>query len=160
MNRPVQPLFLCLLLGMGAAQAGGAQAVAQAGQTATLSVTFGLRELLLNRDAPNTVRLDTPWGQASGEISGTGHPDAKFSDYYGSVRSLGLRVRVPAGTRPGVYPAKLSAQLFTCDQKRGLCAMQDTSVTVNMRVLATGEAGQGRPLRLTDELIVSPLRFR
>ncbi|MDV6375835.1 hypothetical protein [Deinococcus arenicola] len=164
MNRAAQPLFLCLLLGLGAGQAAGqasnAQAVAQAGQTATLSVNFGLRELLLNRDAPNIVRLATPWGQTSGGVGGTGHPDAKFSSYYSSVRPVGLRVRVPAGTRPGIYPAKLSAQLFTCDQKRGLCAMRETSVAVNVQVLAAGEVRQNRPLRLTDELLASPLRFR
>lgn len=73
MLRPVRhlarPLSLCLLLAVGAAQAvGTAQAAAPAGQTATLSVIFGLRDLLVNRDAPNTVRLTTP-GDRSAEPS-------------------------------------------------------------------------------------------
>ena len=157
-----RPLLLCLLLTVGTAQAavGGAQAAAQAGQTASLHVTFGLRDLLVSRDAPNTVQLSTPWGQASAEVGGAAHPDATFSGYYRSVRPLQLRVRVPAGTRPGQYPATLQAQLFTCDQKRGLCIRRDTNVTVSIQVVAAGVTAESRPAHLTDGTLAPLRRFR
>lgn len=165
MLRPVRhlarPLSLCLLLAVGAAQAvGPAQAAAPAGQTATLSVIFGLRDLLVNRDAPNTVRLTTPWGQVSGAVNGPPHLDAKYREYYGRVRPLSLQVRVPPGTRPGLYPASLSARLFTCNQHRGLCIQREAKVPVSLQVVAVGETGQDCPLRLTDASLAPPGRWR
>ena len=69
------------------------------------------------------------------------------------MRSLGLRVAVPAGARPGAYPAKLSAQLLTCELRRGLCARRDVNGAVTLQVLAPGAPATARPLRLTDDLI-------
>ncbi|WP_188973601.1 hypothetical protein [Deinococcus aerolatus] len=163
MKHVVRLLLLWLLLTVGTAQAaavGGAQAAAQAGHTASLHVTFGLRDLLVSRDAPNTVHLSTPWGQASAEVSGAAHPDATFSGYYRSVRPLHLRVRVPAGTRPGQYPATLHARLFTCDQKRGLCIRRDANVAVSIQVVAAGVTAEVRPTHLTDATLAPLGRFR
>lgn len=146
--------------GDGASQAAGPQAEAHAGYTATLGVSSGLRDLLVSRDAPNTVRLSTPWKQASAGVSGPAHPEAKYGDHYRRVHPLKPSARVPLGTPPGLYSATLSARLFVCPRHRSLCTRRNADVAGHIQVVAADETAKSHPILLADALLAAPRRFR
>lgn len=148
-----------------AAQAGGGVAVGRAGQVATLTVTFPLRAQLVSREAPNVLNLQTPWGKVSRPLGGSAHADRAFSGYYKRVEPLLLRFRIPAGTRPGAYAAKVSAMLFACQTARKVCTQQSISLPVTVHVLAAGAVRRAAPVQvpvqipvqITDE-VLNPAR--
>lgn len=125
----------------------------QAGQTASITVTYPRSAVLLNRDAPNTLRLKTPWAAADARPTGAPNPDAKLSAYFGRINATELRVRVPKSALPGSYAANINAELFVCDQVKRVCSRQQMNIPIKLQVVK-GDQRTGRAsleLRL-DEL--------
>lgn len=113
------------------------QVGAQAGQVVTLTVRLpdASTGILLNLDAPNTLSLQTPWAKTQAQPSGTpfrGQPE--FEGYFSKVNPTALKVRIPAGTKPGAYNSELRLQLFTCDKKELICKQKDLTYRVTIRV--------------------------
>lgn len=160
-NRALLPLLLAL--GVGLAQAeppqSGAEVAVRPGQVAALHISFALKDYLLSREAPSTLKFTTPWGTAQGIPSGQAHADAAFAGYYAKLRMLSLRVNIPAGTRPGAYPARLNGQLFACAAREKLCTRRELDVPLTVYVLAAGQVRPSTPLRLTDELLAPALHL-
>lgn len=142
-----------------AVPAAPAEVTVQAGQTATLGVRFDLRDQLLNRGAPNALTFTTPWGKVQGRPVGSVHADPNLGAYYGRVSPLALPVRVPPGTRPGPYPARLSGELYSCDVHDKVCSRQAIDLPVTVRVLGAGGRPVARPALVTDELLRPTLRL-
>lgn len=129
------------------------QVTASAGAPVTLTVTFPLKDVLLNRAAPNRLTLSTPWGSVAGIPSGPVHAQPEFKSYFGSLRPLLLRVPVPANVRPGLYAARLSGPLFVCNTRAAICVRRDLNLAVNVRVLSAGQPLLSVPLVLTDGVV-------
>ena len=129
--------------------------VAGAGQQITLAVQYP-QGALLNRQAPNVLRLSTPWQVQHVRPKGTPHPDRALADYFGQVSPMHLNVKVPPQTPPGVYPAKLSASLFVCDQAERLCTRRDLNFALSIRVQKTGE----RPFQAVQWFKLRPSDLR
>ena len=121
----------------------------QAGQVLTLTVRLPApgTGLLLNREAPNSVTLKTPWGQVKRPPTGPAFPGnaAEFSGYFQSVRPVTLSLRVPPGTKPGPYPGQLALQLFTCDKQELICKQRDLTYSVTIQV---GQVQKGASLNV------------
>jgi hypothetical protein len=126
---------------------------AHAGSPAILTVTFPVREMLLNRTAPNRLTLHTPWGDAAGIPSGPAHVQPEFKSYFGSLRPLLLQVPVPPNVRPGLYTARLSGPLFVCDTRARVCLRRDLNLAVDVRVLPGGQTPLSTPLPVTDAVL-------
>lgn len=144
------PLFVLSLLVPAAPVP---QITAHAGAPAALTVTFPLKEVLLNRAAPNRLTLHTPWGSVAGVPTGPAHTLPPFKSYFGSLRPLLLRVPVPPNVRPGLYAARLSGPLFVCNTKVAICVRRDLNLAVNVRVLVAGQTVLPVPLVLTDRVV-------
>ncbi|MGX9685987.1 hypothetical protein ACTQ9L_02390 [Deinococcus wulumuqiensis] len=129
---------------------------AQAGQTATLRVDLALRDTLLSREAPNLLTLQTPWGQLQTRPSGTAHRDPAYAGYFGQVRPMTLKVKVPAQVRAGRYAAQLTADLFVCDTADKLCTRRTLKLPVQLQV---GKVARPGTLTLKDEHL-RPARLR
>ncbi|WP_064015238.1 hypothetical protein [Deinococcus puniceus] len=129
------------------------QVTAHAGAAVSLTVTFPLKEVLLNRAAPNRLTLYTPWGGAAGAPSGAVHTQPEFKSYFGSLRPLLLRVPVPPNVRPGLYAARLSGPLFVCNTKAAICVRRDLNLAVNVRVMPASETVLSASLPLTDRVV-------
>ena len=131
--------------------------LARAGQTASMRVDLGTRELLLSREAPNLLTLRTPWGQVQTRPNGTPHRTPAYAGYFGQVRPALLKVRVPAAIRAGRYAAQLTADLFVCDTGDKLCTRRTLKLPVQVQV---GNVARPGTLTLKDEhLRPSRLRF-
>ncbi|WP_291431776.1 hypothetical protein [Deinococcus sp.] len=115
----------------------------------TLTVTFALRDFLLNRDAPNVLTLHTPWGAQRGTLSGTPHPDPERRAYYARLTPLRWPLAAPAGTRAGRYPARVEGQLFSCAVRAGTCSARSVSVPVTLSVRPDGRV-QSLGVRVDD----------
>lgn len=124
----------------------------QAGQTASVTVNYPHRTALLNREAPNTVSLHTPWGNVAAKPTGTPHPDAQFSGYFGAVHPTQLKWSVPKKVAAGSYAANLSAQLFVCDSVQKMCSRRSLTLPITLKVVKTGDqlANQSVNLPLDD----------
>ena len=125
---------------------------ARAGQSVTLAVDYPAQDVLLNREAPNLLRLSTPWQTVEAKPSGTVHPDPALADYFGKVNPLLLRVTIPANTKSGAYAAKLSAQLFVCDKGQRTCIKRDQTflLTISVGPKNTALPVQWLSLRASD----------
>lgn len=110
----------------------------QAGQLLTLTVRLPALStgVLLNRGAPNSVTLKTPWGQTKKQPAGQPFPkdDKEFSDYFQQLQPITLKLKVPAGTPSGPHNAQLALHLFTCDKKERLCKQKDLTYPVTIHV--------------------------
>lgn len=130
--------MLTALLTLTPAPAPPLKIVVQAGQTANVTVNYPYRSALLNREAPNTIALSTPWGRVEAKPTGTPHPDAKFSAYFGTVNPTHLKWSVPKQVASGSYAANISAQLFVCDAVQKMCSHRAVNVPVTLQVVKAG----------------------
>ena len=119
-------------------------------EAGTLTVTFDLRDFLLNREAPNVLTLHTPWGAQRGTLSGTPHPERRA--YYARLTPLRWPLSAPAGTRAGRYPARVEGQLFSCAVRGGTCSARTVSVPVTLSVRPDGRV-QSVGVRLDDPVL-------
>ena len=110
----------------------------QVGRTVTLTVRLPAAStgVLLNREAPNSMTLKTPWGELKQQPSGHPFPksNAEFSDYFQNIKPVSLSIKVPTGTKPGLYKTQLALQLFTCDKKELICKQKDLNYPVTIQV--------------------------
>ncbi|GGR70905.1 hypothetical protein GCM10008959_35810 [Deinococcus seoulensis] len=126
----------------------------------TLTLTFALRDFLLNREAPNRLTLTTPWSTHEGVLSGAPHPDPARRAYYARPAPLRWPLLAPAGTRPGPYPARVAGQLFTCAVSGGTCSVRAVTLPVTLRVQPDGRV-QPLGVQLDDPALRgAPLRLR
>lgn len=121
-------------------------------EAGTLTVTFALRDFLLNREAPNVLTLHTPWGAQRGTLSGAPHPDPERRAYYARLTPLRWPLSAPAGTRAGRYPARVEGQLFSCAVRGGTCSARTVSVPVTLSVRPDGRV-QSVGVRLDDPVL-------
>ncbi len=126
------------------------------GQGVTLAVEFPHRELLLSREAPNLLRLVTPWQTVQARPTGTPHPQPAFAEYFGQGSPLKLPVRVPVIARPGLFTAQLQAQFFVCEPTQKLCTQRNLHLPVKIRVLAA----DGQPPAAVQWLRLQPVDLR
>lgn len=152
----ILPALFPVLALLGAAPLPETVLPARAGQTATLRVDLALRDTLVNREAPNLLTLDTPWGQVQAQPSGTAHRDPAYAGYSGQVRPTVLKVKVPAQVTAGRYSGQLTADLFVCDTGDKLCSRRTLKLPVQVQV---GNVARPVTLTLGDEQL-RPARLR
>ncbi|WP_135228302.1 hypothetical protein [Deinococcus fonticola] len=132
---------------------------AQAGQTVTLTVRLPAPDsgVLLNRGAPNSLILKTPWGQWKKSPSGRPFVNggAEFSGYFGQVHPVILSFKVPARTPPGPHNAQLALQLFTCNRQEKLCQQKDLTYPLTIQV---GDRQQGGRLDVPASALQRPFK--
>ena len=107
-----------------------------------LSVTLTLHLLpalghLLNREAPTQISLETPFGSpvvATLEGAYTRSFDLDFAEYYGIVKPLEFRLKIPQNTLPGRYTLKLSGQVRFCSKTQHLCVSSQLELPYTLEV--------------------------
>ena len=123
----------------------------QPGGTVSLSVRYQATELL-NRRAPNTLTLVTPWQQTTVTLTGPAHPGAQWADYFASVRPAQFELRVPLSAKKGLYHLNVAAQLFICNEHEQVCQLKKLSLPLTLWVAAPGpkQAAQTLSIRSQD----------
>ena len=120
-------------------------ASASASSSVTIRVEVESRpDLTFSREVPSELTVTTPWGQQTALLKTGTLYTADPEHYYSRLDPVTLRVKVPAGTKPGAYPVSLKTALYVCDQVAHLCSVRLAQ--------ASGELTVGRgakPLTLT-----------
>lgn len=128
----------------------------QAGQLVTLTVRLPQVNsgLLVNRDAPNLITLDSPWQRTQATPGGESFPaiQPELAGYFGKVNPTHLNMQIPASAAPGRYTGRLILQLFTCDKKNRICQQRHLTYPVNFNIGPTQTPG--------GTLDVKPSEFR
>ena len=132
---PMSAFLLLALASFGLPTTPLATLSAAPGEVLRASLVWPAGGGLLSREAPSRLTLLTPWGKVSAQPTGT-RPDAEYAGYYAAVQPTELRLKVPAGQRPGTYDAQLQADLFMCDQADKICTRRQLDWPVKLRVVA------------------------
>jgi hypothetical protein len=115
---------------------------AKAGESATLRFEFKLAAgVLFNRAGSSLITVENPFTKKALEleiVKGTPYPKEP-DDYFETLEPLSGKIAVPAGTKPGVYPVKLSAEMFLCDGVMKVCYRDLTEGKLELRVAQTGK---------------------
>jgi hypothetical protein len=110
---------------------------ALAGSDALLRFDFKFEpNLLFNRAGSSSLVLETPWSKKPVElVLDKGVPFKDLPDeYLVGLDSVVAALRVPVGTKAGVYPIKLSAEVFLCDNLIKVCFIDKASGVFEVRV--------------------------
>jgi len=97
--------------------------------TTTLKVAFKtVPGLIYNRLGDSVLSVSSPAGTQSVKLSGTPYP--QDAQYWARLLPVRLQVSLPAGH----HSVLLSARLFVCDKRRGLCSVQTREQRLQVRV--------------------------
>ena len=110
---------------------------ASAGADAKLRFEFKFgSELLFNRAGSSTLSLETPWSKKPVQlVLEKGLPFKDLPDeYHVSLEPVMAAVRVPVGTKAGVYLVKLSSEVFLCDNLIKVCFIDRATGSLEIRV--------------------------
>ncbi len=137
--RSLTVLVALILSGLSSAhQTLPGQISTQAGSSVTLTLhLLPAPGHLLNREAPTTISLETPFGKpvkATLEGAYTRSFDPNFIEYYGIVKPLEFQFKVPPNTVPGRYTLKLSGQVRFCSKIEHLCVSNMLEVPYTLEV--------------------------
>ena len=123
---------------------------AAAGADAKLRFEFKFgSELLFNRAGSSTLLLETPWSKKPVELLlEKGLPYKELPDeYLSSLEPVMAAIRVPSGTKAGVYPIKLSSEVFLCDNVIKVCFIDRATGSLEIRV------GAGKDVPVVVEFV-------
>ncbi|WP_291426245.1 hypothetical protein [Deinococcus sp.] len=130
----------------------------RAGGVVSLSVRYMAPAVLVNRAAPNSLLLVTPWQKAQAGLRGPARTEPQWADYFAGVEPVLFKMRVPARAKAGQYPASVTAQLFVCDQHEKVCRLQELTLPVTLKVSLAGAKQAALTLNIrSQELRRSPL---
>jgi hypothetical protein len=148
--------FLALMVLLGVALAAPKSTLlksgvffASAGADAKVRFEFKFgSELLFNRAGSSTLTLETPWAKKPVEIVlEKGMPFKELPDeYHVSLEPVAAAIRVPVGTKAGVYPIKLTSEIFLCDNVIKVCFIDKATGSLEIRV------GVGKDVPMVIEL--------
>ncbi len=148
-------LALIMLLGFALAapsstsfRSGVFFALAGADAKVRFEFKFG-SELLFNRAGSSTLLLETPWSKKPVELlleKGAPYKDLP-DEYLSSLEPVVTAIRVPVGTKAGVYPMKLSSEVFLCDNLIKVCFIDRATSSLEIRV------GAGKDVPVIVEFI-------
>ena len=127
---------------------------ASAGADAKLRFEFKFgAELLFNRAGTSTLNLETPWAKKPIElVLEKGAPFKDLPDeYLSTLEPVVTAIRVPIGTKAGVYPIKLTSEVFLCDNFIKVCFIDRATGSLEIRV------GVGKDVPMVVEF-VRPIR--
>ncbi len=124
----------------------------------SLSVRYMAPGVLVNRAAPNSLLLVTPWQKAQAGLRGSARTEPQWADYFAVVEPVLFKVRVPASARAGQYPVTVTAQLFVCDQHEKVCRLRKLTLPVALKVSVAGPKQAALTLNVhSQDLGRSPL---
>jgi hypothetical protein len=110
---------------------------ANAGADAKVQIQFKFGEnLLFNRAGESTITLESGFLKKPLELvvsKGTPFKESP-EDYHSALEPVGANIRVPAGTKAGVYPVKFSSEVFLCDNQTKVCYIDRASSGFEIRV--------------------------
>ncbi len=92
--------------------------------------------LLFNRAGESIISLETPWAKKPIEIiveKGTPYKELP-EEYHTALEPVATAVRVPVGTKAGVYPIKLVSEVFLCDNVIKVCYIDRATGLLEIRV--------------------------
>ncbi len=93
-------------------------------------------ELLFNRAGSSTLLLETPWSKKPVELvleKGLPYKDLP-DEYHVSLEPVVAAVRVPVGTKAGIYLVKLTSEVFLCDNVIKVCFIDRATGSLEIRV--------------------------
>lgn len=132
---------------------------AHANEHIELQVLFPKAEILLNREAPNTMTLITPWNKTTLKPNGKIHQDNKFHAYFSQVYPMKLKFKVPLNTALGQYQGQLKAQFFVCELQDQQCTKRILQTKVHIYVTAHKKSTRLTTLHL-QEHDLRPMKLR
>jgi hypothetical protein len=110
---------------------------AAAGTDAKLRFEFKFgSELLFNRAGASSLSLETPWTKKPVELvleKGLPYKDLP-DEYLSTLEPIVAVVRVPVGTKAGVYLVKLTSEVFLCDNLIKVCYIDRAAGSLEIRV--------------------------
>ncbi len=110
---------------------------ASAGTDAKVRFEFKFEaNLLFNRAGESIISLETPWAKKPLEIKvekGTPYKELP-EEYHTALEPVAMAVRVPSGTKAGIYPIKLSSEVFLCDNQIKVCYIDRATGLLEIRV--------------------------
>lgn len=120
------------------------------GEQVELQVLFPKENLLLNREAPNILKLHTPWEKITVLPSGTPHTDHQFRTYFGQVNPMKFKLKIPKKAALGKYQGQLKAEFFVCQLQHKQCTKRTLHTKVHIHITETGQAKPLVKLQLKD----------
>ena len=142
--------FLSALLLLGVALAAPSSTTfksgvffATAGTDAKVRFEFKFEpSILFNRAGQSIISLETPWAKIPVEIKvekGTPYKELP-EEYHAALEPVAVALRIPAGTKAGIYPIKLSSEVFLCDNQIKVCYIDRAVGSFEVRVGAGKDA--------------------
>jgi hypothetical protein len=141
-------LFLGLALATSSTTFKSGVFFAAAGADAKVQIQFKFAEnLLFNRAGESVIALESAFLKKPLElVVSKGTPFKELPDeYHSTLEPVSASIRVPAGTKAGVYPVKFSSEVFLCDNTIKVCYIDRATSQFEIRV------GAGKDLPMVVE---------